>query len=223
MRREEAAFVGRTVRELARQGAQPVLNIGSSTAHFRAVEQPHIEAEVFAPLGADGVSVLHLDLKADAGVNITGDVFDTDLQRRVTSLGPRVVLVTNLMEHLRPELRTTLPAILDRLVRPGGFLVITVPYSYPLHFDPIDTYYRPSPEELCAQFPDYRCVTAHVITSTTYFAELAELSPRAKFRIALRALTPFYRPKQWLALAHRFLWLARPYRVSCVVLQKPGA
>ena len=223
MRKEEAAHVGAVALDLAGKGAQPVLNIGSSTAHFRSVEQPHIHAEIFGPLQRAGVRVIHSDLKEADGVDIAGDIFDPAVQRRLGSLHPRLLLACNLMEHLEPKARATLPDAFDRILAPGGFILITVPHSYPLHFDPIDTYYRPSPTELRALFPAYRAVEARVIESSSYLPELRSLAPRAKLRLAARALVPFYRPMQWLGLVHRFLWIARPYKVSCVVLQKPGA
>lgn len=222
MREEEAEHVGEVALRLATEGARPVLNIGSSTAHFRTVEQPHIHAAVFAPLERAGVRVIHSDLKEAPGVDIAGDMFDATLQRRLAALELRMILACNLMEHLRPELRVALPATFDLILAPGGFIVITVPYSYPLHYDPIDTYYRPSPADLRALFPRYRLIESKVIISSSYFAELKRLAPRAKLRLAARALLPFYRPRQWVGLAHRFLWLGRHYKVSCVVLQKPA-
>lgn len=223
MRKEEAAYVGKVAAGLAAGGAQPVLNVGSSTENFRTAEQPHIRDSVFAPLERAGVRVIHSDLKEAPGVDVAGDMFDPVVQRLLASFQPKLLLACNLMEHLRPELRASLPEIFDRILAPGGYLVISVPYSYPLHFDPIDTYYRPSPRELRDLFPRYRSVESRVVVSTSYLPELRGLSPRAKVRLVARALLPVYRPRQWLGLAHRFLWLARPYKVSCVVLQKPSS
>lgn len=223
MRKEEAAYVGELAAALAAKGAQPVLNVGSSTEDFRTVEQPHIHDSVFAPLERAGVRVIHSDLKEAPGVDVAGDMFDPSVQRLLASFRPKLLLACNLMEHLRPELRATLPEIFDRILAPGGYVVLSVPYSYPLHFDPIDTYYRPSPGELRELFPRYRLVESRVVVSTSYVPELRRLSPRAKVRLAVRALVPVYRPRQWLGLAHRFLWLVRSYKVSCVVLQKPAS
>src|SRR5205085_4736707 len=39
------------------------------------------------------------------------------------------------------------------LLPPGGFLILTVPYRFPYHEDPIDTMFRPSVEELAQLFP----------------------------------------------------------------------
>ena len=45
----------------------PLLDIGSSTRHYREVEQPWVEEFLFAPLGERGVRVVHCDIKTGAG------------------------------------------------------------------------------------------------------------------------------------------------------------
>lgn len=220
MRIEEAKYIGELVRRLAATGGGPVLNLGSSSEFIRKVEQPYIHEEIFAPLERLKVKVIHSDLKDQEGVDIPGDIFDPDMQRRLKDLRPQIVLICNLMEHLKVEVRNQLPEALDRIVEPGGHLIISVPYAYPLHFDPIDTYYRPSPEELCLLFPLYKLIDARVIMSSTFLPELRQLSLRMKLKMAARAVTPFYRPHKWLGMMHRFTFLFRPYKVSCVVLQR---
>ncbi len=140
MRIEEAKYVGELVRKLTANGKGPVLNLGSSSGHFRKIDQPHIHDEIFAPLEKSNVKVIHSDLKDQEGVDISGDIFDPDIQWKLRQLRPSLVLVCNLMEHLQEDMRGRLPAALDSIIDPGGVGIITVPYSYPLHFDPIDTY-----------------------------------------------------------------------------------
>ena len=63
----------------------------------------------------------------------------------------RALLCCNVLEHVRD------PGEFARrcgtLVMSGGVLAVTVPRSYPHHSDPIDTLYRPTPEEAAALFP----------------------------------------------------------------------
>ena len=108
-----------------------------------------------------------------------------------------------------------------RLVPAGGILVITVPYSYPYHPDPIDTLYRPSAEELCALFPGYEVLYAQLIRSESYGQEFVAGGPGRMVRKVLRMFFPFVRPKRWLSHAHRMLWLFRPYQLTGVILRKP--
>ena len=57
-----------------RDDISPLLNLGSSTGHFRRVTKPHIEALLFAPLRRAGVEVVHCDIKRDEGVDLVADV-----------------------------------------------------------------------------------------------------------------------------------------------------
>ena len=219
MRRQEAAWIGEKLRTL--KGARVVLNLGSGSKRFREISKPYIDREIFDPLVRAGVRVVHADLKSGEGIDISGDVFDPAVQARLHDLGPEAVLACNIMEHLPKEVRARFPAVLDSLLPPGGILVITVPYSYPYHADPIDTLYRPDPEELCACFPGYEVLEARTIDSESYGEEFVAGGPSRMLRKVLRMFFPFVRPKRWLSHAHRMLWLFRPYQLSGVVLRKP--
>src|SRR5579862_354258 len=52
---------------LAQGRVSPLLNLGSSTGHFRTVTKPHIEAGLFAPLRRSGIAIVHSDLKQADG------------------------------------------------------------------------------------------------------------------------------------------------------------
>lgn len=119
-----------------------VLDIGSSTLEFRTVMQPYVDRNVFAPLRAQGLNVLHLDAKAAPGVDIVADVTTLEGVDRTFDL----VLCTNLLEHVTNR-NATLGHV-KRVVEKGGLLLLTVPKRYPIHPDPIDTGYRPRATEL---------------------------------------------------------------------------
>ena len=61
---------------------------------------------------------------------------------------PRTVFCNNVLEHV-PDPALFAQRCFD-LLPPGGRLVVTVPRSYPHHRDPIDTMFRPTPDEICA-------------------------------------------------------------------------
>ena len=81
---------------------------------------------------------------------------------------PDAILCCNIFEHV--EDRARFASICHDALRPGGYLVVSVPYSYPYHTDPIDTYLRPTPEEIAAMFPGYALIE---------FGNRAELDFRA--------------------------------------------
>ena len=228
MRTEEAAWIGDRLRALdlehrtaARGGSFVVLNLGSGSRRFREVSKPYIDAGIFDPLRRRGATVVHADLKREDGVDVSGDLFDPGIQARLRALRPDVVLACNILEHLDAGLRRRFPAVLDSLLPAGAVLVVTVPYSYPYHADPIDTLYRPSPEEICRLFPGYEVVAAAVVKSSSYGAEFVQGGALRMARKLIRLLFPFVRPKRWLSHAHRMLWLFRPYLLTGAVLCKP--
>lgn len=200
--------------------ASPLLNIGSSTGEFRRTQKPHIEAELFGPLAAQGVRVRHLDRKAAEGVDIVGDIADPALRAGLAAEGFRCLLLCNVLEHVRD--RAAVAAACEEIVGSGGLILATVPASFPYHADPIDTLYRPAPDALAALFGRSTPLLAEALEGRTYREAIAASGSsvlREAGRTALAALIAVARPRSFLSRAHRWFWLRRPYRVSIALLQ----
>lgn len=204
---------------LGRGAVSPLLNLGSSTRDFREREKPHIQRELFGPLEAVGVEVVHSDLKPAEGVDLVGDILDPAVQRELQARGFKCVLIANLLEHVRDP--AAVAAACEEIAGPGGLILATVPSSFPYHADPIDTGWRPSPAELAALFRGSDPLLAEQLTGRTYRQDLeargstlwAELA-----RTLLAALIAPVRPKSFAARLHRWRWYRRPYRVSIALL-----
>jgi hypothetical protein len=218
MRRQEAAWIGQQLRALA--DGCVVLNLGSGSRRFREISKPYIDREIFDSLVRRGARVVHADLRPGEGIDICGDLFDTAVQARLREVHPDALLACNILEHLPKDCRARFPEVIDSLLPVGAVLVITVPYSYPYHADPIDTLYRPSAPQVCALFPRYEVLATGAIRSESYGDEFIAGGPLRMARKLLRMLFPFVRPKRWLSHAHRMLWLFRPYVLTAVVLRK---
>jgi len=216
MRIEEAGWI-------ANQSIDgPVLELASATGHFRTVSQPHIDRLIHAPLRARGLEIVHADLKAEPGVDIVGDFTDPVVESQLRAVGAQTVLCCNLLEHVLD--REAMAALCDRLLRPGGLLIVTVPLSVPFHNDPIDTCYRPRPDQIAALFPSYVVEDAEIVKSTTFGQDLVRSKTSIPLFIAksIWRIVPVWRGwKTYLHMNHRMLWLFRPYRISCVALRKP--
>lgn len=222
MRNKEAIVLGKLLGELPIAEIEPVLNLGSSTAHFRTTVQPHIERHLFRPLAERGVRVVHADLKAAEGVDIVGDIYDPAFRGEIARIEPRLAICSNLLEHL--EDRDGFVRLCDELVPVGGYLLITVPFDYPYHLDPIDTYFRPSPAEIAAMLPGYETVWSEVVEDGSFGDDWRAMSLREKLvHIATWWKAPylllFHRPR-FLGRYQRWLWWRRTYKVSCVLLRK---
>src|SRR5262245_37749519 len=141
----ESRWVGDRLAAYPTERLSPLLNIGSSTSEFRERVQPWTVANIFAPLTARGVEVVHLDSRSGPGIDIRADLLDDPDLARVAMRRYRALLCCNVLEHVRDA--TGFARRCAGLVEPGGVIIVTVPRSYPHHSDPIDTLYRPTPRE----------------------------------------------------------------------------
>jgi SAM-dependent methyltransferase len=171
------------------------------------------------------VRIVNLDLKEDEGVDLVGDVLDPHFQTQLRALHPRLVMCSNLLEHLTDPV--AFAHACARIVEPGGFLLITGPYCYPYHLDPIDTLYRPGPDEIRRLFPNFRCLHEAVVPDSTYLDDLlSQNTSRQLIRLIgghvlkfpYLFLVDFERFK---ARYHRYFWLFRRYTSTVVLLHRP--
>lgn len=196
---EEARWIGSQLQAMGADNAYPLCNIGSSTENFRTREQPWIDANVFAPARAGGHTVIHVDRKREPGVDRVGDLLDPAFCETLRGLGPRTILCSNLLEHVvdRPAVTRALTSMLQ----PGGRLIVTVPHQYPVHHDPIDNGFRPTVDELAAEFSDLRVVAGEIVTCATGWRYMR-----------IRRSLPSMKHWSWLLRGRR-------YQASCVVLE----
>lgn len=205
---------------LGQRAVSPLLNLGSSTRAFRETVKPHIQAELFGPLEAAGIEVVHCDLKQADGVDVAGDILDPGVRADLGARGFKSLLCSNLLEHVRD--RAAVAAACEEIVGPGGLILATVPSSYPYHADPIDTGYRPSPEALAGLFGGSRLLLAEELAGRTYAEDMEArgASPGGEIARTLGfAAVALARPRSFAARAHRWLWYRRAYRVSIALLR----
>lgn len=221
----EARWYESQIQALGDEALYPMLNVGSHTADFRAREQPWIDRHLFAAARAKGLKVVHTDIRPNDGVDLVGDLTDPAFLRTVSGMRFRSAVCSNLLEHVpnREEIARAVAAA----VAPGGYLLVSCPNVFPYHPDPIDTMFRPSPEELAALFPDTRIVAGTRVRCgnlTTYLAGRFLGHPRTMLRTLTERKAQTVKPtangmsaRQWLP------WLVRPFYQACVVLRKEAA
>lgn len=222
MRPEEAHTLAEWTLGLGLAPGTTCLNVGSSTKAFREVDQPHIQQRFLAPLEQAGLKFVHCDMKDADGVDEVGDILDPEFRSKLKRHQAKLLVCSNLLEHLvEPE---AFAKACGELVVDGGYGLFSVPSSYPFHPDPIDTRLRLKPDELAAFLPGWTVVRSREIEEGNYWQDLVKAgNPLLRLiRHAARVAVPLYRPKQWRANASRLSWLLRPYRVSVVLLRKPG-
>jgi hypothetical protein len=214
----EARWLKSALDEFPPERLSPLINLGSSDRVFREQKQPWIEAELFRPVRARGIDVCHVDRRAGAGVDRRADLNDPGEIAALRALTPRALLCCNLLEHVpQPEL---LARHCLELLDKGGLIFVTVPFSYPHHRDPIDTMYRPDPDELARLFAGARLRDGLILGAGRSYRDEVRERPWLLLRHLARLPAPFLSLERWRRSMARLYWLAAEYRITCAVFEK---
>jgi len=219
MLHEEARWWRHIIGEIEPSLLYPMLNVGSSTEHFRTVEQPFIDLYLFRPAREKGQTVVHLDTKGDAGVDMVGDLTQESFRETLVAMNFNSVFCSHLLEHVAEDTRAPICAAISQVLPKGGYLFVSCPRRFPYHPDPIDTRFRPTTEDLAALFPGTFVVASKEVFGGTYLQRLWERPQRGAREIA-KLFLPFYKPHYWLVNLGYFTYLFRHFSSSCVVLRK---
>jgi hypothetical protein len=209
----ESQWIGEQMAAVPDAELFPLLDVGSSTEEFRTKMQPHVDANVFAPLRKRGGKVWHLDQKANPGVDLVGDLADPAFQARVRALEVRSALMSNLFEHVTD--RQALADLVLGIIPPGGYIFVSGPHRYPYHPDPLDTMFRPTPQEMAAYFPGTTVVNSAIIADGSW-----RRGGRSLPRTLARLLVPVYRPAQWVQRVRETPYLFKEIKAFGLVLRK---
>ncbi len=214
----EACWLRRALDAFAPERLSPALNLGSSSTAVREAVQPWIEGEVFCPLRSRGVEVIHVDMRGLPGVDVLADLTNASDVLRLRTLRPKALLCCNLLEHvLEPERLAR--HCLD-LLPTGGLVFVTVPFSYPYHRDPIDTMYRPDPDELAELFTGARLLEGTILGAGVSYRDAVRERPWILLRHVCRFPVPFLSFERWKRSMARLYWLVAEYRITCAVFEK---
>jgi hypothetical protein len=202
----------------------PLLNIGSGTKAYRTKFHPWIDAEITDPLEARGCKIVHTDIQSGEGVDIVGDLANSSFLDELRALRFRAVICGNLFEHVvnRDEIAHLLASVVPK----GGYLVVSGPYRFPYHPDPIDTGFRPTISDLATLFPDTVLVHGATVEGQRIIAIQAREHnmsiPVALLRNIARLAVPFRNSSGWQATVRNLPWLPRHAAATIVLLRKCG-
>ena len=84
---EESVWIKNKIAGHLNEANFPLLNIGSSTGHFRKVIQKHIHENIFVPLELAHKKVIHLDMKMAEGVDMIGDLAEDEFRESLKNKG----------------------------------------------------------------------------------------------------------------------------------------
>ena len=212
---EDTKWFGQKISMLEPSKVFPLLNVGSSTAKFREVDQPWIDQNIFQPFKNKGRVVKHLDIKAAPGVDIVGDITDSLLLEKLSKMGFKSIFCTSLLEHVNE--REKICEGLVRIIPHGGYLFVECPFRYPFHPDPIDNMFRPNIQELTELFPHTHIVDAEIITCGT---QIDYIGYKNALKSLIRVFMPFYKSTEWTSNLNYIPWFFKHFKVTCLVLKK---
>ncbi len=198
MFKKEAAWIAERLAPMSPEQIGTILNVGSSSHQFRTERQPWIDEELFAPLRARNIPVVHVDLKNEPGVDLIANIGEAEGFAAAKAHRPRTVMLCNILEHVHEPDKIAQRAF--DLVEPGGRLIVSVPRSYPHHRDPFDTMFRPTPEEVAILVPAATLTESEILPTHTHWLDV------------------WRNPKK--LQRKRAKWLFVKYKVTMVVLQK---
>jgi hypothetical protein len=217
MFKAEARWLRDQLLSFAPDETSPLLNIGSSTKHFREVEQPWNDAELFAPLRARGVKIIHMDFRDGDGIDIRADILSNADLPGLKALNAKAILCCNILEHVREAKKLAQRCV--EIVGQGGLVFVTVPHSYPHHRDPIDTMYRPSLDELASLFAPAEMLRGEILDVGESYRDQVRKRPWILLRHVLRAPVPFLGFAKWKRSMGKLYWLRHNYQVTAAVFQ----
>jgi SAM-dependent methyltransferase len=216
---ETALWSREVLEEIGLPPGARALDVGSSTLHYRTVEQPHIDDQLMAPLRERGVAITHLDAKRDPGVDVVCDLDRAD-EGLVSELGEYdLVLFAAVLHYVRDP-----DHVLDLVVRfvaPGGHLVAHHPQIARRSYDPVDNKLRLTPDELAKMFErrglERRRADSVRIDDGRYYRGLRS---RPSWMLVSGRL---WFPLPGFSEKVRFLMPGLRWRQSCVVMRRAAA
>ena len=217
MRYQEARVVGSL---LDRISPDTCINLGSGNISQLRLKKPWIEQFIFVPLQSRGVNIIHTDLVISDGVDLKIDLSSEEDLRKLEQTGnSRVFLLCNVLEHVPSALRAVIINSVTSIMTQLDYLIVTVPFRYPYHADPIDTGYRPSATEL-SRVIGLNVTYAQTVSAGNFREELLMMTPAKRLRKILKPLYPFQKLNKYRENLSRLQFLFKNYEITIVAAQR---
>lgn len=219
---EESIWIADKIKEILPEEPFPVLNIGSSTLAYRTEKQPFIQNNIFNLFSDEKKQVIHLDMKGDDGIDLVGDLSDENFRRLVKKLKPKLILCNNILMYLNKNTRKELSKILFEILAENGYLIITNSLVFPPSPDPVEAYYRATPEKMYKSlFGNFYLIDQNIAKTEYSFYKFLKSKPKLILIKLLRFFMPWYKSKEWWFMMKYYLFdLKKNYSSTCLFLRK---
>lgn len=219
---EESIWIAEKIKEILPEEPFPVLNVGSSTLVYRTKKQPFIQNNIFNLFSDEKKQVIHLDMKEDEGIDLVGDLSDENFRRLVKELKPKLILCNNILMYLNKNTRKELSKILFEILAENGYLIITNSLVFPPSPDPVEAYYRATPEKMYKSlFGNFYLIDQNIAKTEYNFYKFLKSKPKLILIKLLRFFMPWYKSKEWWFMMKYYLFdLKKNYSSTCLFLRK---
>lgn len=214
MRIQEAKFIGEALKALE---VDVCINLGAGNIVAQRSRKPWIDQQIFEPLARRGAKVIHTDSKMFPGITRIIDLsIAKSIEQISTFTGRKCILLCNVLEHVPKDHHGSMLTTISKSMNKGDSLIISVPFDYPYHADPIDNLYRPSSKEL-ELLLDLEWKASNEIEAGSFASDLAQMSMPKAFRKLIKPIWPFQRIRKFRENISRLRFLNRSYKVSIVI------
>ncbi len=162
---EESRWIKKNLAPIKLPAGSQAIDLGSASKKFRTKIQPYIEKNVVIPLRERGIKITHADKSRYPGIDLI-----IDIEKVKTKKQYDLVICANMLEHVR-RVKDVARRII-KVVKPGGYLLVSVPNQYHYHPFPIDNGFRPTAKELARLFPGQKIVKAQTIKDRAQHARV---------------------------------------------------
>jgi hypothetical protein len=218
MRLEESLEIQSTLeRHIKKIGS--VINLGSGDIRKLKKDKPWVFKHVFDPLTKKSL-VIHADIDSFNGAcQICNLTKSNALDFINTTPKPRLFILANVLEHVPKKSVKIILNKIFKAMNKGDFFLITAPYSYPYHPDPIDSMYRPEPKAI-AGLIKLMWLDMKIIECGSFKEEFGKMSLSKKIRKILKLFFIFQSINNYLRNAHRLIYLFKSYKITMLLGKK---
>jgi len=211
MRLEESLIIEKLIAK--KKGESYIaVNLGSGDINNLLLKKPWIEKNIFSHFKKK----IDIDKIAFDDVDIFGDLANPSIYKSIKKIEcNKIFFLCNVLEHVPSKNRKIILNNIYACMNSGDGLIISVPYDYPYHADPIDTMYRPSAKALSREI-NLKWQKIITIESGRYIEEFLRMPILKKIRRILKPFWILQKPSSYIHNFHQLFYLFKSYKVSIV-------
>ena len=215
MRIEESLKIKSIIRDsqIKNGNYKTIINLGCGDIKNFLKSKPYVKKNVFDPLKKQGAVIINVDSYHYPNIDFVLDLtklINFDFLKKTKS--PRLYILANVLEHIPSEKRLVAIKNIYNNMKKNDSIIITVPHQYPYHPCPIDTLYRPLPNDIKKLLPFINWKSLFLVNSGSYKDEFKKMYLLKKIGKLLKLFWIFQSPNKYIN--QRSMFLFKKYQIS---------